>query len=55
MIATISSGRFTVADPGDCSNSGKFVKHFSLPTDVVNTELDIYDAATVKNEYVLVK
>ena len=58
-IATNSSGQFIVADLGDRSvkvfdTSGKFVKHFSVPTDDVNTELYIGDVATDMNDNIFV-
>ena len=58
-IATNSSGQFIVADYGDRNvkvfdTSGKFVKHFSLPTDDVNTELYIIDVATDMNDNIYV-
>ena len=60
-IATNSSGQFIVADRGDHNvkvfdSRGNVVKHFSLPTDDVNTKLYIiYDVATdmTDNIYVL--
>ena len=58
-IATNSSGQFIVADYGDRNvkvfdTSGKFVKHFSVPTDDVNTELYIRDVATDMNDNIYV-
>ena len=58
-IATNSSGQFIVADYGDRNvkvfdSRGKFVKHFSLPTDDVNTKLDILDVATDMNDNIYV-
>ena len=58
-IATNSSGQFIVADRGDRNvkvfdTSGKFVKHFSLPTDDVNTKLYVRDVATDMNDNIYV-
>ena len=58
-IATNSSGQFIVADCGDRNvklfdSRGKFVKHFSVPTDDVNTKLDIRDVATDMNDNIYV-
>ena len=61
-IATNSSGQFIVADDGDhkvkvFDSRGKFVKHYSVPTDDLNTKLEIYDVATdmKDNIYVLTR
>ena len=58
-IATNSSGQFIVADYWDRNvkvfdSRGKFVKHFSLPTDDVNTELYIINVATDMNDNIFV-
>ena len=57
-IATNSSGQFIVADKDDRNvkvfdSRGKFVKH-CLPTDDVNTKLDICDVATDMNDNIYV-
>ena len=54
-IATNSSGQFIVVDYDDRNvkvfdTSGKFVKHFSLPTDDVNSKLYIEDVDTDMND-----
>ena len=58
-IATNSSGQFIVADHLDrkvklFDSSGKFVKHFSVPTDDVNTKLYIEDVDTDMNDNIYV-
>ena len=58
-IATNSSGQFIVPDFKGrkvklFDSSGNFVKHFSLPTDDVNTELFIEDVATDMNDNIYV-
>ena len=58
-IATNSSGQFIVGDSRDRNvkvfdSRGKFVKHFSLPTDDVNTWLCIEDIATDMNDNIYV-
>ncbi|XP_022810039.1 uncharacterized protein LOC111347047 [Stylophora pistillata] len=58
-IATNSGGEFIVGDYYDgCvkvfDSSGKFVNHFSLPNDDVNTELYIYDVATDTDDNIFV-
>ncbi|PFX11416.1 Brain tumor protein, partial [Stylophora pistillata] len=58
-IATNSGGEFIVGEWQDgCvkvfDSSGKFVKHFSLPNDDVNTMLYIHDVATDTNDNIFV-
>ena len=58
-IATNSSGQLIVADNEHRNvkvfeSSGKFVKHFSVPTDDVNTGLYISDVATDMNDNIYV-
>ena len=58
-ITTNSSGQFIVADYGDRNvkvfdSRGKFLKHFSVPTDDVNTKLYIADVATDMNDNIFV-
>ena len=58
-IATNSSGQFILADGGDHNvkvfdSCGKFVKHFSLPTDDVNIKSYIRDVATDMNDNIYV-
>ena len=60
-IATNSSGHFIVGDGWDNNvkvfdSSGTFINLYSLPNEGVDTELDVFDVATDKNDniYVLV-
>ena len=61
-IATNSTGQFIVGDREDCNvkvfdSDGKFIKHFSVFSDVVDTKVYIYGVATDVNDniYVLVE
>jgi len=50
-IATNSSGHFIIGDRDDCTlkvfdSGGKFVKHFSVCSEVVDTKLYIHGVAT---------
>ena len=54
-IATNSSGEFIIGDCGGCvkvfDRNGKFVKHFSLPTNILS---DVLDVATDTNDNIFV-
>ena len=61
-IATNSRGQFIIGDREDCTvkvfdSGGKFVKHFSVCSDVVDTKVYIHGVATDVNDniYVLVE
>ena len=61
-IATNSGGQFIIGDREDCTvkvfdSGGRFVKHFSVRSDVVDTKLYIHGVATDVNDniYVLVE